>query len=236
MAPTDGGRNGGHFSLCSIAAFRLFVKTLKQDCFLVKSEEKHPQIPQELPGSTINATTLCKKTYSNFKIVRYHSNTMLEAQCKIECCIQDFGNYEYCYEKSMIDGMHCGGSKTCLRHKCGHHGGHKHHQPKTTEKPMTTTELTRPSTTSITKRTTPMPPAQPQPRPPSRPSNPYRPPAPPSPPSYPQKPPAPPSHPFNPHLPPAPPRRQSTRGTQRPDIPRVTRWKHIHEHWPAPRY
>uniref|UniRef100_A0A0K8RJM7 Putative metalloprotease n=1 Tax=Ixodes ricinus TaxID=34613 RepID=A0A0K8RJM7_IXORI len=119
MAPIDGGRNNGYLSRCSIAAFRAFVKTLSAVCFFVKSKEKHSQIPQELPGITMNATTLCKRTYSTFKYVSSHITTQLQVRCKIQCCIQDLG---YCYLKNMIDGMSCGVSKTCLRHRCANRG------------------------------------------------------------------------------------------------------------------
>uniref|UniRef100_A0A0K8RLJ8 Putative metalloprotease n=1 Tax=Ixodes ricinus TaxID=34613 RepID=A0A0K8RLJ8_IXORI len=119
MAPTDGGRNSGHFSHCSIAAFRLFVKTLKAECFLVKSKTRYSQTPKELPGLKMNATRLCKKTYSKFKHVTSRLTTEFSARCQILCCIHDLG---YCYAKNMIDGMSCGNSKTCLRHKCGYHG------------------------------------------------------------------------------------------------------------------
>uniref|UniRef100_A0A0K8RHJ0 Putative metalloprotease n=1 Tax=Ixodes ricinus TaxID=34613 RepID=A0A0K8RHJ0_IXORI len=138
MAPTDGGRNSGHFSVCSIAALRIFVRTLRADCFLVRSQNRYSQAPKELPGITMNATTFCKRTYSTFKTVTSRLNPVLNARCQIECCIYDLG---YCYRKNMIDGMPCGVSKTCLRHKCGYHG----HQT------TTTTPRTRPTPTAFTR-------------------------------------------------------------------------------------
>lgn len=230
MAPTDGGRNSGYFSHCSIRAFRTFVRTLKADCFLVKSTRQHSQIPQNLPGTGMDATTLCRRIYSTFKDVRSQLTPVLNQQCKLQCCIHDLG---YCYTKNMIDGMTCGYLKTCVRHRCGYHGRKSPPQQKTTGTPNTTTELTRSSTPPIAKITTPMPPAPPKPRPPY----PHEPPAPPSSPFYPRNPQAPPSPSFNPHLPPAPPRRQKTGGFQKPytRIPPVTRRKHVHEEWPAAR-
>uniref|UniRef100_A0A6B0VBS4 Putative secreted metalloprotease n=1 Tax=Ixodes ricinus TaxID=34613 RepID=A0A6B0VBS4_IXORI len=118
MAPSAHGSNNGHFSNCSIQQISEFVRTLNESCLEIKLQTYHEATATLLPGKNMSLTDYCRTKHPNFPNITAAQDGDYKHQCKILCCAES--GYP-CFDEPAVDGMPCGGTMYCLRHKCGNH-------------------------------------------------------------------------------------------------------------------
>uniref|UniRef100_V5H410 Putative tick metalloprotease n=1 Tax=Ixodes ricinus TaxID=34613 RepID=V5H410_IXORI len=146
MAPTAHGARNGQWSSCSVEHLRGFLGTLKQACFEMLSANHYQINMTRLPGADITKQQLCEKTYSSFKGMTVHPQSLNAADCRIWCCPHDYNRK--CLQAHLTDGMECKQGFHCVKHQCVKKGTH---QPSRPAPP--TRYTTRPTTTTTTRRT-----------------------------------------------------------------------------------
>uniref|UniRef100_A0A0K8RAS0 Putative metalloprotease n=1 Tax=Ixodes ricinus TaxID=34613 RepID=A0A0K8RAS0_IXORI len=146
MAPYLGGGNEGFFSNCSLQQMNLFLKTVSEDCFKVKSRT-YIKSPKRLPGERMNMTNICKKRYRHHTGMTGLSKPGSIESCKFLCCPNYGKGNVTCFVQSLVDGMTCGPGKICKRGRCGKYSANLPSQvtvPTTSTTKRKTTKLRRP--------------------------------------------------------------------------------------------
>uniref|UniRef100_A0A0K8RAV2 Putative metalloprotease n=1 Tax=Ixodes ricinus TaxID=34613 RepID=A0A0K8RAV2_IXORI len=143
MAPYLGGANEGFFSRCSLQQMNLFLTTVSQDCFQVKSQTDI-ESPKRLPGERMNMTNICKKRHRHHSGMTGLTKTGFTEKCKFLCCPNYGQGNVTCFVESLVDGMSCGSKKICKRGRCGNYSANLPLQPTTATTSTTTRKTTKP--------------------------------------------------------------------------------------------
>ncbi|XP_075531974.1 venom metalloproteinase antarease-like TtrivMP_A [Dermacentor variabilis] len=120
MSYVDGGTNRYRLTPCSKRQIRNVVGKLPPWCIMETSRRNMMGHPGTLPGHMISADTFCRlylrrKTDAQqqyIKMTHEHSR-----KCKMQCCYVT-GSLTWCYEVDILDGMSCGGERTCIKGVC----------------------------------------------------------------------------------------------------------------------